>query len=76
MSFVADTDTDEYYFGINFRSRCRYSCSLGGRIADTNYFEHAFHFIADADTEKYYFRMISAMNSDIRYFGGDPEVTF
>ena len=28
MNFIADTDTDKYYLGINFRSRCRHSCSL------------------------------------------------
>ena len=55
---------------INFRSRCRDSCSLqfrGGRIADNNYFGHNFYFIADTDTEKYYFRIISTMNLDKRY---------
>ena len=39
--FIADTDTDadEMFFGINFRSRCRQSWSLhfeGGRTADKN----------------------------------------
>ena len=70
MHFIADTDTDQNYFGINFRSRCRHSRSLGfwggGRIADRNRFGIIFYFIADTDTEKYYFRIISAMNSDKR----------
>ena len=28
MHFIADTDTDEICFGINFHCRCRHSCSL------------------------------------------------
>ena len=58
MHFIADTDTDENYFGIVFCSRYRNSCSLqarGGGIADQNCFGHNFYFIADTDTEKYYF---------------------
>ena len=70
MHFIADTDTDENYLELIFRSRCRHSCSLqfwGGRIADRNCFGIIFYFITDTDTEKYYFRIISAMNSDKRY---------
>ena len=78
MHFVADTDTDQNYFRVNFLSRYRdfladtetaVLCSLeggGGRIADQNCFGHNFNFIADTDTEKYYFRIISAMISDKR----------
>ena len=82
--FIADPDTDQNYFGINFRSRYRHSWSLqfgGGRIADENYFGHNFYFIADTDTEKYYFRIISAVNSDKRYTDsyqkvGRPTISF
>ena len=28
VHFIADTDTDEIYFGISFRCRCRHSCSF------------------------------------------------
>ena len=71
MRFIADTDTDENYSGINFfRSRCRHSCFFlqfpGGHIANKNDVGNSFDFIADADTEKYYFRIISAMNPDKR----------
>ena len=68
MHFVADTDTDENYFGLIFRSRYRYSCSLqfeGGHTADKILVGNNFCFIADTDTEKCYFRIISAMNSDV-----------
>ena len=71
MHFIADTDTDENYLELIFRSRCRHSCSSqfwGSRIADNNDVGNNFDFIADTDTEKYYFRIVSAMNSDKRYF--------
>ena len=71
MRFIADTGTDENYFGINFVADTGTGvlCSFeGGRIADQSCFGHNFDFIADTDIEKYYVRIISAMNSDTRYF--------
>ena len=71
MHFIADTDTDEKYFGINFGSRYRHSCSLqprgGGGIAERNCFGNNFYSISDTDTEKYFFQIISAMILDKRY---------
>ena len=70
MHFIADTDTDENYFGINFslqiQTQLFFAVLKGRHIADENYFEHNFYFTADTDTEKYYFGIISAMNSDKR----------
>ena len=70
MRFVADTDTEENYFGINFSLQIQtqffFAASRGGRIADQNSVGHNFDFVADTDTEEYYFRIISAMNSDKR----------
>ena len=69
MHFVADTDTDENVFGINFGSRYRqlfFAASRGGCIAEPNRLGHNFYSIADTDTEKYYFRIISAMILDKR----------
>ena len=69
MHFVADTDTDENYSGINFSLQIQtqlFLAVLRGRIADRNCFGIIFYFIPDADTEKYHFRSISAMNSDKR----------
>ena len=70
MPFVADTDTDEKHFGINFslqiRTQLFFAASRSGRIADQNIVGHNFDFIADTDTGKYYFRIISAMNLDKR----------
>ena len=70
MDFIADTDTDENYFGINFPKQMQTQllfAVLRGPHSRLNYFEHNFRFhSSNLDTEKYYFRIISAMNSDKR----------
>ena len=70
VHFIADTDTDENCFEINFSWQIQiqwfFAVRGGGHIADKNNVGNKFGFIADTDTEKYYFRSISAMNSDKR----------
>ena len=60
MPFIADTDTDENYFGINFslqiQTQLFFAALRSGRIADQNCFGHNFDFIADTDTERCDFR--------------------
>ena len=75
MHVIADADTDENCFGINFslhiQTQLFFAVWRGPRVADRNIFGIIFYFIADTDAEKYYFRIISAMNSDKWYSGYD-----
>ena len=56
MHFIADTDTDENYFEINFSWQIQmqlfFAVMRGGHLADKNSFENNFYFAADTDTEK------------------------